>query len=503
MKIYGKNLKTISKLTERIQQYPFSILLGFVMLLALWPVFGHLGHLTIRMWDEGRLMANALEMYKNHNYLITMFDGEPDLWNTKPPLLIWLQVLSFHLFGISESSFRLPSALAGFLTILILFLFIYKNQKEKSLALLSAIILSSAQGYLIYHAVRSGDYDSLLTLFTTLAALLFYLYLEKEKPIYLYLFFISLTLAVLTKSLSGLFFTPAFFIFALYQKKIKTILSSRHFYIGFGSFVFLIGGYYWLREMAAPGYLEAVFGNELGRYGKVIETHHHSTWYFLQLMVDYKFTPWIFLVLPGFVFSFFDKNTARKKLIQYAFLLSLWFLILISSAKTKLGWYDVPLYPFLTLLAAYTLFIIPEWLSTKYRKIRAISIILILFILGFGYISTLRLTIFPVERGSYKDAYHVDYYLRSGLKKDLNLHNTLLVYDGYGTHHRLYLYLLQEKGINIQAEKRDNLKPGDLILTYEPGTYNRIQQVWNCEVIQNEAFIKKLKIIGPKSPLPN
>jgi 4-amino-4-deoxy-L-arabinose transferase-like glycosyltransferase len=36
---------------------------------------------------------------------------QPDLGNTKPPLLNWLQALSMAVFGLSELAVRLPSLL--------------------------------------------------------------------------------------------------------------------------------------------------------------------------------------------------------------------------------------------------------------------------------------------------------------------------------------------------------------------------------------------------------
>ena len=62
-------------------------------LLVYVPIFGHLNTLPIRIWDESRLATNAYEMLKNGNFIVTYFDGKPDMWNTKPPLLIWLDVL--------------------------------------------------------------------------------------------------------------------------------------------------------------------------------------------------------------------------------------------------------------------------------------------------------------------------------------------------------------------------------------------------------------------------
>ena len=69
----------------------------FAFVLAVFPLFVHLGSFPIQIWDESRLALNAQEMYFNHNFLVTYCYGSPELWNTKPPLMIWAQVLSMKI----------------------------------------------------------------------------------------------------------------------------------------------------------------------------------------------------------------------------------------------------------------------------------------------------------------------------------------------------------------------------------------------------------------------
>src|SRR5688572_17362545 len=66
----------------------------------------------IRIWDEAIYANNALEMTETENLLVLHNNGEPSLYNTKPPLNIWLQALSIRVFGINEFAIRLPSYLA-------------------------------------------------------------------------------------------------------------------------------------------------------------------------------------------------------------------------------------------------------------------------------------------------------------------------------------------------------------------------------------------------------
>ena len=131
------------------------------------PIFLHLEYLPIRIWDEARLAINAYEMHENSNFLITYFKGNPDMWNTKPPLMIWFQVFFIKLFGVGELAIRLPSAIVAFLTCVSVMFFSLKYLKSYWFGLFAVIILITSDGYISIHGARTGDYDSLLVFFLT------------------------------------------------------------------------------------------------------------------------------------------------------------------------------------------------------------------------------------------------------------------------------------------------------------------------------------------------
>ena len=176
----------------------------FILLLLVlyFPLFGHLDTLPIRLFDESRLAVNAYEMHRGGSWIVTRFEGEPDMWNTKPPLMIWLQVLFMKFIGVNELAIRLPAALAAFLICIFFLSFTARRFKDPWLGIISCIVLTSTVGYIHVHATRTGDYDSLLTLFTTLYPLLFFSFIETRETKYLYYTFICLTLSVLTKVIS-------------------------------------------------------------------------------------------------------------------------------------------------------------------------------------------------------------------------------------------------------------------------------------------------------------
>src|SRR6516162_5202951 len=77
----------------------------------------NLGGATLWDLDEGRNATASGIMLESGNYIIPYFNGE--LRVDKPARLYWLQIGAYKLFGVSEFSARLPSALAALLTILL------------------------------------------------------------------------------------------------------------------------------------------------------------------------------------------------------------------------------------------------------------------------------------------------------------------------------------------------------------------------------------------------
>jgi 4-amino-4-deoxy-L-arabinose transferase-like glycosyltransferase len=252
------------------------------------PIFAQLGTFPIRVWDEARLAVNAYEMYHNGSYLIPTFEGEPDMWNSKPPLMIWFQVVSMKIFGINEFAVRFPSALAAILTCITLLFFSLKYLKNFWFGFCCILVLATSQGYVYFHSIRTGDYDALLTFFTTLGYLSFFAFTETFKKKYIYIFFLSLALCVLTKSITGLIFLPALLIYISIRKQWLLVLKNKHFYFALLGFLFITVGYYVIREIQNPGYFYSVRMNELGgRFLSTIEGHKYPfDFYFTNLMDD-------------------------------------------------------------------------------------------------------------------------------------------------------------------------------------------------------------------------
>jgi len=480
----------------------------YVVLIAIlyMPIFGHLDTLPIRIWDESRLAVNAYEMLNDENHLVTHFEGKPDMWNTKPPFMIWCQVVCMKLLGVNELAVRLPSAIAAFLTCMALLIFSQWYLKNFWFGFIAIFVLISTQGYISLHGTRTGDYDALLTLFTTLSGLFFFAFCETKKYRALYCFFICTALAVLTKSVTGLLFLPAILIYGIIQKQFIPLLKNKHFYFGLLSFLTLVVGYYLLREANNTGYIAAVWENELGgRYLSVIENHQHDFWFYLKNLIDFRLsTTWYVLIPFGCITGVLViKNKKVNRITLFSFLMVIIFFIIISTAQTKLEWYDIPLYPFLSIIVAVFIHYVFQLLYNVkwFRQKLSVNIIpyLFLFLIGIvPYKKVLDKTYKPKEYFWRKDFYEIGYYLKDAIKGKYHLNKQCLLYEGYHAHNLFYLNILNDKGIEISFKDWKKLEKEDVVIASQKNVKQYVEEHYNHQVLNSNGTIITYLIHGNK-----
>ena len=488
----------------RLSKYLIYLILGLLIYI---PVFGFLNVLPIRLWDESRLAVNSLEMYLNHNFLVPTFNNEVEMWSTKPPLMIWLQVLFINIVGIGELAIRLPSAFAAFFTILLIIIISEKHLKSTLLGFIWVLVLTTSHGYINIHATRTGDYDALLTLFSFGYILSFYFYSIYSKNKYLYLGFIALTLAVLTKGIAGMFFTPVTFMYLIFslKKDFLKLFRNKHFYFGIAIFLFFGIGYYLLREMYNPGYLKTVNDNELGgRFLKVNEQHQHEFWYYFHNFINFQIKYWYLYVIPGIILSIANKNNKTSNFSLYIFINALFFFLIISIAKTKLEWYDVPLYPLLTFFIAFFIYFIIKNIkelsfikeTLKYKEAITIIVIFLFFINPYSYI--INKTYKPVEYPWAKKRYEIGYFLQDAVKGEIDLNNVKFFESKYYAQNLYYIKVLQLNGINIKDVKFEDIKVNDKILVPRDYDIKKVENKFNLQTIFSSHNINIYKVLSEK-----
>lgn len=487
--------------SDWFRKYSKAIL--FFILVSI-PLFIHLEKLPIRLWDESRLAINAYEMYHNGNWLVTTFNSTPDLWNTKPPFMIWLQVICMKIFGISELGLRLPSALAGFLTIMLLMLFLRRWLNSFWPGFIASLMLITSYGYVNIHVTRTGDYDSLLILFLTAGAFSFYNYLESPSRKHLLLSGLFLWLGIMTKGVHGLLFLPGLFILAIVQKQVKSHLFNRNFLLTFSGVILLAAGYYAIREQWNPGYLNAVWHNEImGRYFEVRENNKGDIWYYYDMLSKHHYTYWFWLIPCGLIAGVFSRETVIRKITWFSFIILVSYGLIISLSKTKLEWYEAPMFPFMAVLIAafvYQIFILlkkSNLVSGIY--VRNVLPYIFLFILFYHpYQATIDKVYFPKESGWDIDTYRICYFLEETIAGKHDIDGYILFFKGYHAHLLFYKYLLAEKGIDITIKENPELKKGDNVIVTQPATDLHITECFEYETLLTDNNLKVYRIIAVK-----
>lgn len=347
----------------------------------------HLGTRPLQCWDEARLAVNAAEMLRTHRWIVTLYQGQPDLWNTKPPLLIWLQALSLHLFGYSVWAFRLPTALAALGLTALVAGFARRWLGGPLAGFLAGLTLLSSYGFVRYHVARTGDYEALLLLFTTAQVMAAFLWLQTRQPRYLLLLGAALGLAMLTKSVAGLFFLPGLALEIIRRGRLLPLLRQP---ATWGAAALAIGPpalWYGVREYAQPGYWQIVWQNELGGRMLNVLDQNAGPWYFyLARFVGPTVLDWVPVVWLLVACWALAQRPAQRPAHRFLTLVA-WagtlFLVLISAARTKLYWYDAPVYPLVALLLGGGLtLLVRRVAATREQALNWRSLLLILFAVG-------------------------------------------------------------------------------------------------------------------------
>lgn len=457
------------------------------------PLFIHLANHPIFLWDEARQATNMLEMHANNNLLVTHFNGLPDHYNTKPPLLIWFQLFFYKMgFGL-EWAMRLPSALAAVGTCYLLFNFSRNQLNNVWIGLIASFVLVSIPGYVELHGTRTGDYDALLCFFTTGFILSIYRYLKYQNSKAVFYFMSYFALAVATKAAVPFMFLPIIVIWVVACKQFAPLVSSKSFWLAIlipiVTILFLYGG----REMLDPGYIQAAWNNDFGgRYGQAIDGHRHPFYYYLiKLWNDRAFLFFPLYLVCFIVSSFFIKSN-KHKVILYLGSVVLFFLLILSTAQTKIYWYDTPIYPLIAISIASFASIF------SFKLLRKVIYVVLILLSSFGYVRNVSQS-YKAENYSWEGAefYEPSLLLKKAMRGEANLANTQILFDNkYYPHFRVYNMQLANLGLDSANFIRNLYQVDSNMITYyfQSHVYSDSLKFFNLkeQEIKNFEYLKTI-----------
>lgn len=358
---------------------------SLIAVLAILFYVPFLGSVHLFDWDEINFAESAREMLVTQNYLTVQIDFQP-FWE-KPPLFIWLQVLSMKVFGVNEFAARFPNALCGITTLVFLF-FVGKNIYNRQVGLWWALVFGASVLPFVYF--KSGIIDPWFNLFIFGGIYFIFSYLNAGKKTvkYAVLAATSVGLAVLTKGPVGfLLFGLTIFIYLLFKRfnfnfRWKDVIA---FFLVFA----FVGGFWFILQLLS-GNIQLIkdFITYQVRLFSTQDAGHGG-------FFAYHFVVLFFGVFPASVFALksFKLRWIKAPLTinSWPFLMKilLWVvLILFTMVKTKIVHYSSLAYFPITFLAAWVIY----QAINQNKKFNRWLIVLIAFI---GGVYSLLIAAFP------------------------------------------------------------------------------------------------------------
>lgn len=325
--------------------------------------------MPLLLWDESRNVANASSLLTSGQWLVPYFDGAPDHWNTKPPLLIWCIAALMKVGLPLILATRLPSMLAVLLTGAMVWGVCRFMLKDGIAAFASVTLMLVSYLYVGRHVGRTGDYDALLIMFTVCAVIGFWRSVVDEGPVRMRWFAVcgvALFFGVMTKGVAAGFALPGMILFAALTGRLLKLVGDWRVWVLSLVVAGLCAGYYLSRELYDPGYLHIVWQNELGgRFATTLENHVESPTYYVWLLARH-FEPGC-LLLPLCVLPLMGRDPRRRALTIATLVIAATIIAILSGSRTKLYWYAAPAVPLLAIAAGIGVSDALQWVAVRYR----------------------------------------------------------------------------------------------------------------------------------------
>jgi 4-amino-4-deoxy-L-arabinose transferase-like glycosyltransferase len=322
-----------------------------VWLLAVFNVGFRLHLQPVQQWDESLYATSAWEMLQTGEWVGHTFRGQLDYYNTKPPLNIWLIVVSLRAFGLNLVTIRLPSIAATLLSVAVI-LWWTRRRVGAAASLFAGLVLSSMFAFFYVHAGRTANTDAINTLLIILAVVVVSEAREGRwrllwlGPIFAAVFLlrgmavimpaaIALVGAAWSRQVRRDRLAPTAAALALFAVPVAAWLIARYRLDGWE----FIGRLFWY------DFVQRSVSN--------IEDHPGTVFYYLNILQKHHYD---WLVAAAVAWLLFPVSGARLRSVAAALrtrtgtlpVLAAWALVAFvipTVMVTKLAWYLHPFYP--------------------------------------------------------------------------------------------------------------------------------------------------------------
>ena len=369
-------------------------------------IFWRLGEGSLGDYDEADYAQSAREM-------LWLSDFNTPRWNgmeffDKPPTCQWLTALAYKVFGVNEFSARLVSACSGVLAILLTYILGRDLFGRRAIGLGAAIILLTvsrnlfSHGYNFLSLARVGMLDMPLILSMMAAVWLAWRASSsapEQRGRYFLWLGVPLGLGLKIKSIAG-FMDYGIVVLYLVLGVPRSVWWRKE----------ALGGLLLSALLAAPWHLGQllIWGRHFWNsyvvsltVGYVTgEQGHTKDWLFYFRSMQRGFPTWYPLVAVAVLYGLYRSllylrstwarrgtevsTSVRQTEDRGIMLLLCWAavpMILYNASRSRIGWYMIPIYPALALLAMYLLVSVLGSRTTK-PLIRPVASVLIRWLPG-------------------------------------------------------------------------------------------------------------------------
>ncbi|MGA8274372.1 MAG: glycosyltransferase family 39 protein [Candidatus Sulfotelmatobacter sp.] len=257
--------------------------------------FYGLGQFGLIGADEPRYAQVAREMLQRHDWITPVLGGQP--WLEKPPLYYWQAMVIYSVFGVSNWTARLASAIDA--TFMVLAVYFFLRRFRPGFELDGALIAASCAGIVGY--ARAASTDMALAAAFTIAMLGWWAWRESGKRIYLAAFYIFMALGTLAKGPVAPFL--AFVVIVFYAAAIREprLVLKTLWLPGILLFGAIALPWYIAVQIGNPEFFrEFIVEHNLGRFSRNLYHHTEPFWYYLPVIVI-ALLPWTVFSIAAFI----------------------------------------------------------------------------------------------------------------------------------------------------------------------------------------------------------
>ncbi len=345
------------------KSFAIAIACLFTILASLWLT--DIGARKLANPDEGRYSVLAMHMADTGDFITPRLNGLK--YFEKPPMQYWATASAFNVFGKSEWSARLYTALCGLLCVLIAS-YTAARFFSREIGLFTGLALIACPYFMALAEIITLDMG--LTFWTTLTVCAFMLSQRNAAPgetpdrsqlAWLCVASVASAGAVLSKGLIGIVFPGAvLFVYCLLNADWGRLLRIS-WWVAVPLFLLVVSPWFMLVADRHPEFLQFFFIHE--HFQRFTTTQHRrvEAWWFFLPILFVGVMAWAFLLLPALVGAWRAETSNNSailkpfKPLRFALVWAVFIIFFFSISGSKLPAYILPTFPFLAMLIAYFL----------------------------------------------------------------------------------------------------------------------------------------------------